>query len=51
MGKQMSITLQWICGCTFGIEITEALVEEQPIGYCLIDFGIVRVQLAWFIEN
>lgn len=47
----MNVTLQWICGFTIGVEITEGLIEDIPIGYCFIDLGILRVQIAWYLEN
>ena len=46
----MITTLQLICGMQVGIEFTEAEVNDQLIGYSLIDLLIVRVQIAWFKE-
>ena len=46
----MITTLQLICGMQVGIEFTEAEVNDQMIGYCLIDLLLVRVQIAWFKE-
>lgn len=47
----MDITLHWICGFQFGVEVTEAYVDQYSIGYLLIDVGIVRVQIAWYHEE
>lgn len=49
MGNTMSVTLHWICGCTFGIEMTTGQVNDFPIGYLLVDVLFVRVQFAWYI--
>jgi hypothetical protein len=46
----MNVTIQWIWGFSFGIEFTSGIINEAPIGYCLIDLGITRLQFAWFID-
>lgn len=46
----MNITLHWICGIGFGLEFTTNTINDMSIGYCLVDVGVVRVQLAWYID-
>jgi hypothetical protein len=44
----MITTIQPICGVQLGFELTEAEVDDQEIGYVLIDLLILRIQIAWY---
>ena len=44
----MITTIQPICGVQVGFELTEAEVNDQEIGYVLIDLFILRIQIAWY---
>jgi hypothetical protein len=44
----MSVTLQLIYGLSFGFEVTEGFIEDNKIGYFLLDFGLLRIQFAWY---
>jgi hypothetical protein len=44
----MTITFSPIMGMQVGFELTESIVNDERIGYCLIDIFILRIQLAWF---
>ena len=44
----MIATIQPICGVQVGFELTEGEVDDQVIGYCLIDLLILRIQIAWY---
>lgn len=46
----MNITIQWIYGISFGIEFTTGKINDSDIGYCLIDLGITRFQVAWYLK-
>ena len=35
-------------GVSIGFELTEGIINDQVIGYVLIDLLIVRVQCAWY---
>ena len=46
----MNVTIQWINGFSLGVEFTSGTVNDTEIGYCLIDLGITRFQLAWYLN-
>tara|TARA_X000000368_G_C22585416_1_gene516942 strand:+ start:202 stop:366 length:165 start_codon:yes stop_codon:yes gene_type:complete len=50
----MNITFQPIVGCQVGIEFYEQNITipkdtEVVIGYCLLDFFVIRMQIAWYV--
>lgn len=44
----MGITVHTICGFQIGLEFTDNEVNGIPVGYLLVDIGIVRIQFAWY---
>lgn len=46
----MSVTYQPIMGVSVGFEFTEQEINNELIGYLLIDLFIIRIQCAWYKE-
>ena len=46
----MRITVQPIVGIHFGFEFYDAIVDDNEVGYCLIDLFVIRIQIAWYKE-
>lgn len=44
----MGISIYTICGFQVGLELTENEVNGIPVGYLLLDLGIIRIQFAWY---
>tara|TARA_R110000822_G_scaffold14005_3_gene49391 strand:- start:1551 stop:1691 length:141 start_codon:yes stop_codon:yes gene_type:complete len=44
----MKLIISPIMGVHVGFELAEAEVEGEAIGYLLIDFFIIRFQIAWY---
>jgi hypothetical protein len=44
------ISFSPIMGVHLGFEIYEQEVEDFKIGYLLIDFLILRMQIAWYVD-
>ena len=44
----MITTMTPICGCQIGFELYDQEVNDQEIGYLLIDLFILRIQFAWY---
>ena len=44
----MSITVNPIMGIHLGFEFYEQEIEDNDIGYLLIDIFVIRIQFAWY---
>ena len=46
----MKFSIYPILGIHLGFEFTDAIHDNQPISYLLIDLFIVRCQIGWYPE-
>ena len=46
----MRFSIYPILGVHVGFEFTDALMDNQPVSYLLIDLFIIRIQCAWYPE-
>jgi hypothetical protein len=46
----MNVTVNPIMGIHLGFEFYDSVVNDDQIGYLLIDIFVIRIQIAWYKE-